>query len=88
MDDVLLGGKGTGEVRQLCCDSNQYTELNKIQLGTTKTPQESSSSRHLVPTDLKEAPHNPIQNIPLGLPTDSNAAYEEGARPGILKAQE
>lgn len=61
---------------------------HQIQLGTIKIPEENSSSQHFVPTDLKQTSDNPIQNVPLGLPTDSNAAYEEGARPGILKAQQ
>lgn len=42
--------------------------------------------QRIVLTNLKQAPHNPIQNIPFGFATDSDAAYEEGARPRILYA--
>lgn len=91
VDDVLLPWKGTREVRQhwdLLSAGAVLNAPSEIQPGTTRAPQESSSPPHFAPADLKQASDNPIQNIPLGLPTDSNAADEEGARPGILKVQQ
>lgn len=33
---------------------------------------------------LKQAPHNPIKNIPLGFSTDTNAANQEVSSPAVL----
>ncbi len=35
-------------------------------------------------TYLKQAPHNPIQNIPLGFSTDPNAANQKVSSPAVL----
>ncbi len=35
-------------------------------------------------TYLKQAPHNPIQNIPLGFSTDTNAANQKVSSPAVL----
>lgn len=33
---------------------------------------------------LKQAPYNPIKNIPLGFSTDTNAANQEVSSPAVL----
>lgn len=44
----------------------------------------NASGEQIAYTNLKQPPNHAIQNVPFGLATDSNAAYEEGARPWIL----